>query len=139
MVPSSRFFAGVHLNGPIRGKDVFIPLDWVIGGKARIGAGWQMLMECLAVGRAISLPAISTGGSMLAYRMTGAYAHIRRQFNTSIANFEGIEEALGNIAGLTYTIEACRRMTAGAVDQKLSPAIASAIAKYHATEIRLQM
>lgn len=123
------------MNGPTRGKDVFIPIDWIIGGIAMAGQGWRMLMECLSVGRAISLPALSTANGKLIYRMTGAYARIRKQFNTAIANFEGIEEALGNIAGLAYTLEACRIMTAGAVDQKISPAIASAIAKYHMTEM----
>ncbi len=123
------------MNGPTSGKDVFVPMDWIIGGVGMAGHGWQMLMESLSVGRSISLPALSTSFGKLAYRMTGAYARMRRQFNTSIANFEGVEGALGNIAGLTYILNACRIMTAGAVDQKLSPAIVSAIAKYHMTEM----
>lgn len=123
------------LNGPTRGKDVFIPLDWIIGGTAMAGQGWRMLMECLSIGRAISLPALSTACSKAAYRFTGAYAKLRRQFNTSISSFEGIEEALGNIAGYTYVLEATRIMTAGAVDLKVKPSIASAIAKYHMTEL----
>lgn len=123
------------MNGPTRGKDVFIPIDWIIGGVNKAGQGWKMLMECLSIGRAISLPALSAACGQLAFRATGAYSRVRRQFNTSIAHFEGVEEALGNIAGLTYLNEACRIMTAGAVDLKIRPAIASAIAKYHMTEM----
>lgn len=123
------------MNGPTRGKDVFIPIDWIIGGVEMAGQGWRMLMECLSIGRSISLPALSTACGKLTYRITGAYARLRRQFNTSISNFEGIEEALGYIGGYAYTLEACRIMTAGAVDAKIKPAIASAIAKYHMTEM----
>ncbi len=123
------------MNGPTTGKDVFIPLDWIIGGTAMAGQGWRMLMECLSIGRSISLPALATACGKATYRFTGAYARLRRQFNTSIASFEGIEEALGNIAGYTYQLEAARIMTAGAVDLKVKPSIASAIAKYHMTEL----
>ena len=123
------------LNGPTRGKDVFIPLDWIIGGPEKAGAGWSMLMECLSVGRAISLPALATASCQTAYRFTGAYARIRKQFNTSICSFEGIEEALGTIAGYTYQLEATRIMTASALDLDVNPATASAIAKYHTTEM----
>ncbi len=123
------------LNGPTYGKDVFIPLDWIIGGANMAGQGWRMLMECLSIGRSISLPALSTGSSKMVYRFTGAYSKIRRQFNTSISSFEGVEEALGEIAGCTYMLEACRIMTAGAIDQKINPSIVSAIAKYHMTEM----
>jgi acyl-CoA dehydrogenase len=127
------------MNGPTRGKDVFIPVEWIIGGVEKAGQGWRMLMECLSMGRGISLPALSTACGKLTYRMTGAYARIRKQFNTSIANFEGVEEALANIAGITYTLEACRMMTAGAVDLHIRPAIASAIAKYQMTEMGRQV
>lgn len=123
------------LNGPTRGKDVFIPLDWIIGGQPMVGQGWRMLMECLSIGRSISLPALSTACGKLTYRLTGAYSKIRKQFNTSIASFEGVEEALGYIAGYTYMLESCRIMTAGAVDQEINPSIVSAIAKYHMTEM----
>lgn len=123
------------MNGPTRGKDVFVPLDWIIGGAKMAGEGWRMLMECLSIGRSISLPALATGSGKVAYRLTGAYARVRRQFNVPIASFEGIEEALGHIAGYTYLLEAARIMTAGAVDQKINPAIVSAIAKYHMTEL----
>jgi acyl-CoA dehydrogenase len=123
------------MNGPTRGKDVFIPLDWIIGGPSMAGQGWKMLMECLSIGRSISLPALATACGKMTYRYTGAYARIRKQFNVPIAAFEGVEEALGYIAGYTYLLEATRIMTAGAVDQKIKPAIASAIAKYHMTEM----
>ncbi|HVE44423.1 MAG TPA: acyl-CoA dehydrogenase [Gammaproteobacteria bacterium] len=127
------------LNGPTRGKDVFIPLDWVIGGKEKIGAGWRMLMECLSVGRSISLPALSTACAKMAARYTTAYAQIRRQFHVPIAAFEGVEEALGNIVGYHYVIEAARMMTAGAVDLNINPSVVSAIAKYHMTELCRQV
>lgn len=123
------------MNGPTTGKDVFIPLDWIIGGAKMAGQGWRMLMESLSAGRAISLPALATAAGKLTYRYTGAYARLRRQFHVSISAFEGIEEALGAIAGSTYQLEACRVFTAGAVDQKIKPATASAIAKYHMTEL----
>jgi acyl-CoA dehydrogenase len=123
------------MNGPTRGKDVFIPMDWIIGGVEKAGDGWRMLMECLSIGRGISLPALGTACGKLSYRATGAYAVVRKQFNTSIANFEGVDEALSDIAGYTYLLDACRVMTAGAVDLKIRPAITSAIAKYHMTEM----
>lgn len=123
------------MNGPTRGTNVFVPLDWIIGGPAMAGQGWRMLMECLSVGRGISLPALSTASGKLAYRGVGGYARIRKQFNTAIANFEGVEEALGEIAGLTYILEASRIMTAGAIDLKLKPAIVTAIAKCQMTDI----
>jgi acyl-CoA dehydrogenase len=123
------------MNGPTRGKNVFIPMDWIIGGVERAGDGWRMLMECLSIGRGISLPALSTACSQLSYRTTGAYSQIRKQFNLSIAKFEGVEDALSTIAGYTYLLEACRVMTAGAVDLNIRPSITSAIAKYHMTEI----
>lgn len=123
------------MNGPTRGNDVFIPLEWIIGGKTQAGRGWHMLMECLSIGRSISLPALSTASIKTAYRFTGAYARLRKQFNVSISAFEGIEEALGSIAGMTYLIEASRIMTASAIDMGMNPATASAIAKYHMTEM----
>jgi acyl-CoA dehydrogenase len=123
------------LNGPTRGKDVFIPLDWIIGGKEMAGSGWRMLMECLSVGRSISLPALATASSKMTYYNTGAYARVRRQFNTGISAFEGIEEELGEIAGNTYLLEATRLLTASGVDSGVNPSIASAIAKYNMTEL----
>jgi len=123
------------MNGVVRGKDVFIPLDWIIGGVTMAGQGWRMLMECLSIGRSISLPALSLGVSQLAYRTTGAYAHLRKQFKLPIGKFEGVEEGLAQIAGYTYMLEATRRLTAAAVDSGIKPSLASAIAKYHMTEM----
>lgn len=121
-------------NGPILGKDVFVPLDALIGGVEMAGEGWRMLVECLSVGRAISLPSTATGGVKLAALATGAYARIRKQFGMSIGRFEGIESALARIAGNAYATSALSRMTATAVDLGEKPAVPSAIAKYHATE-----
>ncbi len=122
-------------NGPLRGKDVFVPLSHLIGGEKYIGHGWRMLVECLSVGRAISLPSNATGGVKMAAATAGAYARIRKQFQMPIGRFEGIEEALARVGGYTYAIGALSRMTAHAVDQGEKPAVPSAIAKYHATEL----
>ncbi|MGQ0655111.1 MAG: acyl-CoA dehydrogenase [Betaproteobacteria bacterium] len=124
----------VFQNGPNNGKDVFMPLDWIIGGPDYAGKGWMMLMGCLAAGRAISLPTSSTGGAKALTRFTGAYARIRSQFKTPIGKLEGVEEALGRIAANCYVMDATRVMTAGAVDLGEKPAVLSAIAKYHMTE-----
>lgn len=122
------------MNGPIRGENIFVPLDMLIGGPEYAGQGWRMLVECLSVGRAISLPSNNTGGAKLAALATGAYARIRQQFNLPIGRFEGVQEALARIAGNTYAASALSKMTAIAVDQGEKPAVPSAIAKYHATE-----
>jgi acyl-CoA dehydrogenase len=124
----------VFQNGPNSGKDVFMPLDWIIGGPEYAGKGWMMLMGCLAAGRAISLPTSSTGGVKALTRFTGAYARVRSQFKTPIGKLEGVEEALGRIAANCYVMDATRVMTAGAVDLGEKPAVLSAIAKYHMTE-----
>nr|WP_305907828.1 acyl-CoA dehydrogenase [Methylomarinum sp. Ch1-1]MDP4520610.1 acyl-CoA dehydrogenase [Methylomarinum sp. Ch1-1] len=121
-------------NGPNWGKDVFIPLDWIIGGVAQAGQGWRMLMQSLATGRAISLPALSVGAAKFVCRNCGAYARIRTQFNRPIGVFEGIEEVLARMAGLTYLLDAARHITCAALDVGEKPAIISAILKYHATE-----
>ena len=121
-------------NGPVRGKDVFIPLSQLIGGPDLAGQGWRMLVECLSVGRAISLPSTATGGSRMGAAATGAYARMRKQFGLAIGRFEGVEEALARIGGYTYAMEALSRSTAAAVDRGERPAVPSAIAKYHATE-----
>jgi acyl-CoA dehydrogenase len=121
-------------NGPNWGADVFMPLDWIIGGPKMAGQGWRMLMECLAAGRSISLPSSSTGVSKLAVRGTGAYARVRRQFKTAIGRFEGIEEALARMGGNLYAMDAVRKVTAAAVDAGERPSVVSAIAKYHCTE-----
>ena len=125
---------GAFQNGPNWGKDVFVPIDWIIGGREYAGKGWMMLMNCLAAGRSISLPASSAGGAKALARVTGAYARVRSQFRTPIGKLEGVEEALGRIAANAYMMEATRVMTAGAVDQGEKPSVISAIAKYHMTE-----
>jgi alkylation response protein AidB-like acyl-CoA dehydrogenase len=125
---------GAFQNGPNSGKDVFVPLDWIIGGRDYAGKGWMMLMNSLAAGRSISLPASSAGGAKALARATGAYARVRSQFKTPIGKLEGVEEALGRIAANAYMMDATRVMTAGAVDQGEKPSVISAIAKYHMTE-----
>jgi acyl-CoA dehydrogenase len=122
------------MNGPVRGKDVFMPLDFVIGGAAMAGQGWRMLMECLAAGRSISLPASNTGMAQATARAVGAYARVRSQFQMAVGKFEGVEEALTRIGAYTYLMDATRKMTAAAVDLGEKPSVVSAIAKYHVTE-----
>ena len=122
-------------NGPIRGKDVFVPLDFLLGGTEYAGKGWRMLVESLSVGRAISLPSSTSGGAKLACMATGAYSRIRKQFGLPIGRFEGVEEALARIAANTYAISALSRQTASAVDAGEKPAVPGALAKYHCTEL----
>ena len=124
----------VFQNGPNSGKDVFMPLDWIIGGPAMAGQGWRMLMECLAAGRSISLPSSNTGMAKLAVRATGGYARVRSQFKTAIGRFEGIEEPLARMGGRLYAMDAARTLTAGAIDLGEKPSVVSAIVKYHVTE-----
>lgn len=123
------------MNGPTEGKDVFIPLDWIIGGAERLGHGWQMLMECLSIGRAISLPAVSTATAHVGFRTTSAYSRIRKQFKLPIGNFEGVALKLAAVGANSYLLEATRLMTVSAVDKNIKPTVASAITKYHLTEI----
>ena len=125
---------GSFMNGPNWGKDVFVPMEWVVGGRAYVGQGWRMLMECLAAGRAISLPSSTTGGAKTAVRTTGAYSRVRSQFRVPIGKFEGVEEAMARLGGNLYAMEAARVMTAGAVDLGEKPSVVSAIVKYHCTE-----
>jgi acyl-CoA dehydrogenase len=122
-------------NGPTAGRDVVVPLDAIIGGAAGAGKGWKMLMEALSAGRSISLPAQSAGGAKLTARVVGAYAAVRRQFGLPIGRFEGIEEPLARIAGLTYLMEAARVYTCGAVDSGHKPAVVSAVVKLQETEL----
>jgi acyl-CoA dehydrogenase len=124
----------VFQNGPTSGKDVFIPLDWVIGGRDMIGKGWRMLMECLAAGRAISLPSSTVGFSKLAVRGTSAYVAMRHQFKIPIGKFEGVHEMLARMGGNLYLMDAVRRLSALAVDAGEKPSVISAISKYHVTE-----
>jgi acyl-CoA dehydrogenase len=121
-------------NGPNHGKNVFIPPEWIVGGQTGVGHGWLMLMECLAAGRSISLPALSSGGGKFTARVVGAYARIRRQFRLPIGRFEGVEEALARIAGSVYLMDAARVTTCCAVDLGEKPSVISAIVKYHCTE-----
>ncbi len=129
-VPSGQMFQ----NGPNWGKDVFVPMDAVIGGEERVGQGWQMLMSALAAGRGISLPSLSAAGIVMSAHTTGAYAAIRRQFNIPIGKFEGVQERLARIAGSAYVIDGARRLTCAGLDMGKKPAVISGIMKYHATE-----
>lgn len=122
-------------NCPFEGKDVVIGVDELVGGPARVGQGWRMLMEQLAAGRGIMLPAQATAGTQAAARITGAYTVVRQQFGMSIGKFEGIEEPMARIGGMAYTLEAARRFTCGGLDGGAKPAVTSAIAKYNFTEI----
>lgn len=122
-------------NGPIHGEDVFIPLSQLIGGAEMAGKGWNMLNECLAVGRSITLPSTASGGAKAGAVVTGAYARIRKQFGLSVGRFEGVEEALARIGGKAYAISALSQATAAAVDRGDVPSVPSAIAKYHCTSM----
>src|SRR5688572_17297463 len=122
------------MNGPNSGKDVFVPMDWVIGGQKQVGHGWKMLVECLAAGRSISLPSMSMAAGKLGSRATGAYARVRSQFKLPIGKFEGVEEPLARIGGSTYLMDATRRLTMAALDMGEKPSVISAICKYHMTE-----
>ncbi len=124
----------MFMNGPNRGKDVFIPMDWIIGEQDYIGKGWTMLMNCLSEGRAVSLPALSTGAGQYVSRYTGAYSRIRKQFKIPIGYFEGVEEALAQIAGNTYIMNAARELTLSGLDSGESPSVISGIVKYQMTE-----
>ncbi|MHB8679121.1 MAG: acyl-CoA dehydrogenase [Rudaea sp.] len=126
---------GAFQNGPLRGKDVFVPLSQLIGGEKMAGQGWRMLVECLSIGRGITLPANASGGVRMGAIATGAYARIRKQFGMAIGRFEGVEEALARIGGHAYAITALARASAAAVDRGEKPAVGSAIAKYHCTEL----
>jgi acyl-CoA dehydrogenase len=127
-------------NGPTVGRDVFVPLDEaIIGGREQIGQGWRMLMESLAAGRSISLPALSIGAAQMATRICGAYATVREQFDTPIGRFEGIEEPLARIAGMTYLMTATRTLTCGALDAGEKPAVIGNIAKAYLTDAMRQV
>ncbi len=131
--------AQVFPNGPTWGHDVFIPMDWIIGGKEYAGKGWRMLVECLSAGRGISLPALGAACGHVATRTTSAYAYVRRQFGLAIGRFEGVQEALARIGGLTYQLEATRRLTTTGLDLGERPGIVTAISKYHMTEMARQI
>lgn len=122
-------------NGPIRGKDIFVPLSQLIGGPEKAGLGWNMLNECLAIGRSITLPSAASGGAKFGAVVTGAYARLRKQFGLSIGRFEGVEEALARIGAKAYKLSALAQATAAAVDRGDVPSVPSAIAKYHCTSM----
>ncbi|RUO61477.1 acyl-CoA dehydrogenase [Pseudidiomarina marina] len=127
------------MNGTTYGKDVFIPLDWIIGGKDYAGKGWRMLMECLSAGRGISLPALAAATGHVTERMTGAYAYVRQQFGMPIGLFEGVQAAMGKIGGTNYTLESMRRLTVTALCEGKSPSVITAMTKYHMTEMGRQV
>lgn len=124
----------VFMNGPTWGRDVFIPLDYIIGGLEYAGKGWQMLVECLTVGRCISLPANSVAAGKVASYTTGLYARIRDQFGLPIGKFEGVDEALARIGAHTYQMEASQDLALTGVDMGETPSVISALLKYHNTE-----
>jgi len=126
-------------NGPNSGADVFIPMHWIIGGQAMIGKGWRMLVERLSIGRGISLPSLSAAAGKMACDSTGAYARLRKQFHTSIGQFEGVEEALARMGGLTYMMDSTVRLTTSALDAGEKPAVLTAIAKRYLTESMRQV
>lgn len=122
------------MNGPVRGKDVFVPMDYLIGGTDYAGQGWRMLMECLSTGRAISLPAIGSTSIKATLRVTSAYARVRRQFGIPVGIMEGVAEPLGEMIKRAYTFEAARRLTASMVDEGQRPAVIAGLLKYTTTE-----
>ncbi|MCK6446470.1 MAG: acyl-CoA dehydrogenase [Planctomycetes bacterium] len=122
------------MNGPTEGHGVFVPLDFIIGGPKLAGHGWRMLMQCLSAGRGVSLPALSVGAAQLAARAVGAHATIREQFGLPIGRFEGVEEKLAKVGGLTYLIDSGRKLTLGAIDAGEKPSVITAIMKCYATE-----
>ena len=126
-------------NGPIHGMDVFVPLECIIGGPKMAGSGWRMLVEQLSVGRCISLPSNTTGAAKAGVWATGAYARIRTQFNLPVGKFEGVEAVIARMVGLTYTMDAARSVTAGAIDGGEKPSVPSAMLKYHVTEMGRQV
>jgi acyl-CoA dehydrogenase len=126
-------------NGPVSGKDVFVPLDAIIGGPKMAGQGWRMLVEQLSVGRCISLPSSATGGAKAGTYASAAYARVRKQFNQPVGKFEGVEAALTRMAGATYIMDAARSVTAGAIDGGEKPSVPSAMLKYHCTELGRQV
>ncbi|AZT85573.1 acyl-CoA dehydrogenase [Marinobacter sp. NP-4(2019)] len=125
----------VFMNGPTWGTDVFIPMEQVIGGQDMLGKGWTMLLECLSIGRSISLPALGTGAGKVASLATGSYALTREQFGRSISQFEGVQEALEPIAGYTYMMDAARLLTSGMLDRGVRPSVPSAVLKYRNTDL----
>lgn len=125
----------VFMNGPTWGTDVFIPMSQVIGGQDMLGKGWTMLLECLSIGRSVSLPALATGAGKIASLATGSYSSVREQFGRSISQFEGVQEALEPIAGYSYMMDAARLLTTSMLDRGVRPAVPSALLKYRNTDL----
>lgn len=123
------------MNGTIRGKNLIVPISSIIGGISNAGKGWKMLVECLSIGRSISLPALGAASSSVSYLTSSAYARVRRQFSLEIGEFEGVQEKLAEIGGLNYLIQATRLLTVGAVATHIKPSVASGITKYLNTEL----
>ena len=126
-------------NGPLAGKDVFVPLDSIIGGPQMAGQGWRMLVEQLSVGRCISLPSSAAGGAKAGIFASAAYARIRKQFSQPVGKFEGVEAALTRMAGAAYVVDAARSVTTGAIDGGEKPSVPAAMLKYHCTELARQV
>jgi acyl-CoA dehydrogenase len=126
-------------NGPLSGKDVFVPLDCIIGGPKMAGQGWRMLVEQLSVGRCISLPSNAAGGAKAGIFASAAYARIRKQFGQPVGRFEGVEAALTRMAGAAYIVDAARSVTTGAIDGGERPSVPAAMLKYHCTELSRQV
>ncbi|QBM18900.1 acyl-coenzyme A dehydrogenase [Marinobacter sp. JH2] len=124
------------MNGPIKGKDVFIPLDFIIGGQEMAGQGWRMLVECLSVGRCITLPSGAAGAAAYSVGTAGGFTRVRRQFNTPVAEMEGVQAPLARIASKTYIAQSAVNHTANMIDRGEKPAVPSAILKYHLTEFQ---
>jgi alkylation response protein AidB-like acyl-CoA dehydrogenase len=122
-------------NGTTRGENVFIPMDFIIGGEKNIGRGWQMLVSCLGAGRGISLPAMGVASAQSAFKSTSEYSFVREQFGVPIGRFEGIQDNLADIAGKTFLLESMRVLTTEALGLGLKPAVITAMAKYHMTEL----
>lgn len=137
-VTTSRYhhpLGNAFINGPIQGVDVFVPLEFIIGGKKMAGQGWRMLVECLSAGRAGSVPNTAVTSLKVCAYVSSYYARIRNQFNVAIGGFEGVQEALANIAGYSFMADALHRFTLAAVDRGEQPSVPSAICKYHCTEL----
>ncbi|GAB3309906.1 acyl-CoA dehydrogenase [Haliea atlantica] len=126
------------MNGPVQGSDVFIPVDWIIGGPEMAGKGWRMLIECLGAGRGVSLPALATASGEMCYLTVGAWSRIRRQFNLEVGKFEGVQEATAQIAAGAYLLEAMRQFVTRGLEEG-TPSVLTAMAKYHATERMRQL
>ncbi|WP_305856649.1 acyl-CoA dehydrogenase [Balneatrix alpica] len=130
---------GPFMNGPIWGRDVFIPLEFVIGGQTMVGQGWRMLVECLSVGRCITLPSSAAGSGRYCLGWSGGFARVRRQFKLPVAEMEGVQAPLARLAASVYVASAAVNHTAQMIDNGQKPAVPSAILKYHLTEMQRQM